>query len=131
MALAKGTQKLAVKEKVGSSSNYICCFRGSKALYGADGVLTPADATGIFLATGDNGLGAGFPTFDTAELLRKGIIYDVNITYKDGAYTKSHRVMVAKSKLQTFLTQANNGTLKFNSSTVTSGSVSQTAVTHL
>lgn len=131
MALTKGTQKLAVKEKVGSSANYICCFKGSKALYGDSGVLTPADSTGVFTATGANGLGAGMPIFDTAELLRNGIIYDVSISYKDGAITKSHRVIVSRSKLPTFLTAANNGTLKFNGLPITSAVVSQTAVTRL
>lgn len=131
----KGTQKLVVKEKVGSATNYICCFRGSRLVYG-DGeglapALDPIAETGVALANGTNGLGAGFPVFDTAELLRKGVIYDVIITYQDGQYIKSHRVIVSKSKLTTFMTNANKGILKFKSMPVLSASLSQTSFAHL
>ena len=124
----KGTQKLFVKETVGTQKNVICAFRGSKVIYGdgtIEAALSPADATGVARVT--DALGSGFPVYDTAQLLRAGVIADLIISYKDGEYTKSQRVIVANSKVSSFMKAANAGTLTFNSKKVTSAAVSQTA----
>lgn len=127
-----GTQKLFVKETAGTQKNYICAFRGSKAMYGvdgADGDLLPKDVTGVLPVT--DTLGAGFPVFDTAQLLRAGILADLTISYKDGEYTKSQRVMVANSKVAAFLKAANAGILTYKGNKVKSASVSQTAFSRI